>query len=527
MSETPARVDWLGWSRTTFDRARRENRPILLALMAPWSEPCARMDRTTYASPEVVRLVGERFVPIRVNTDRRPDINDRYNLGGWPTTAFLTPDGVAFGGGTFVEAGRMPGVLDQVAEAFVHRRAEIDVLPAHGLAPREATHDLGRERAMREDEDPVEWLVGQLVERFDADDGGFGADAKFPHVPTLTLLLERHVDTGDPRLATMLVDSLDGLGRLFDAVEGGFFRYASRRDWTGAHTEKILQDNAQLVRLHLAAAEAFDRADYGERALRTIDWVRRTLATAPGAGFAASQAANTAYYAAAPSERPADGRPAVDAARYADANAEMIVALFDAARLTGDDSLRAVALDALEQVVLAGYRPGLGVSHVVAQGNPVPGLLADQVGLVEALLMAQTATDRLPYSMLAAELMEYATRTMWDETAGAFRDRATADADGDCGLLRQPMRPFALNCTAAQMLSRLAVVTGRSDHRDRAERILETLAGAYRDDPLLGACYGLAVREVRGGRPPRGWSLEPVDWHLSTEDHHDEEDPTS
>ena len=86
-------IDWLPWSADAFARAAREGKPVLLSITAAWCRACHEMDRTTYADPDVAALVRDRFVAVRVDTDRRPDINERYNLGGWPTTAFLTADG--------------------------------------------------------------------------------------------------------------------------------------------------------------------------------------------------------------------------------------------------------------------------------------------------------------------------------------------------------------------------------------------------------------------------------------------------
>src|SRR3954447_3485788 len=111
------RIAWAPWSADAFARAARERKPVLLSITAAWCEACHEMDRTTYADDRVIALVRDRFVAVRVDADRRPDINERYNLGGWPTTAFLTADGALLGGGTFVSADRLPGVLEQVADA--------------------------------------------------------------------------------------------------------------------------------------------------------------------------------------------------------------------------------------------------------------------------------------------------------------------------------------------------------------------------------------------------------------------------
>ena len=111
-------IEWLPWGADAFARAAREGKPVLLSITAAWCRACHEMDRTTYADPGVAALIRDRFVPVRVDTDRRPDINERYNLGGWPTTAFLTAGGEVVTGGTFVPVDRMAGVLDRVAAAY-------------------------------------------------------------------------------------------------------------------------------------------------------------------------------------------------------------------------------------------------------------------------------------------------------------------------------------------------------------------------------------------------------------------------
>jgi len=111
-------IDWVPWSAEAFARAAREAKPVLLSITAAWCRACHEMDRTTYADPEVASLVRDRFIAVRVDTDRRPDINERYNLGGWPTTAFLTAAGDVITGGTFVPVDRMRGVLERVSTAY-------------------------------------------------------------------------------------------------------------------------------------------------------------------------------------------------------------------------------------------------------------------------------------------------------------------------------------------------------------------------------------------------------------------------
>src|SRR5436190_10422509 len=111
-------INWLPWSADAFALAAREAKPVLLSITAAWCRACHEMDRTTYADPGVASLVRDRFIAVRVDTDRRPDINERYNLGGWPTTAFLTAAGDVITGGTFVPVDRMRGVLERVSTAY-------------------------------------------------------------------------------------------------------------------------------------------------------------------------------------------------------------------------------------------------------------------------------------------------------------------------------------------------------------------------------------------------------------------------
>src|SRR3954464_6443148 len=111
-------VAWQPWSAAAFARAREEQKPVLLSIATAWCHWCHEMDRTSYADPEIAAIVNDRFIPIRVDGDDRPDISERYSLGGWPTTAFLTPAGEILAGGTFVPIDRMRAVLAQVSEAF-------------------------------------------------------------------------------------------------------------------------------------------------------------------------------------------------------------------------------------------------------------------------------------------------------------------------------------------------------------------------------------------------------------------------
>jgi uncharacterized protein YyaL (SSP411 family) len=191
---------------------------------------------------------------------------------------------------------------------------------------------------------------------------------------------------------------------------------------------------------------------------------------------------------------------------YVDKNAMMAGAFIRAAALFDDIWLRDFALKSLETVIVPSYKPGDGVAHLKGEtGAGARGFLTDQIHVASALIWAHAATGLLPYSMLAAEVLQFAIRTMWDESTGSFRDRVVAD---------DPLRPFELNCYAACVLDRLGVLTGDAAYQDRARAILRSLASEYREHDLFGTPYAVAMREVIDRRPPAGLELSPVDWQL-------------
>jgi uncharacterized protein len=498
------RILWREWSERAFAQAAAESRPVLLSLVTAWSDECAMMDRTTYRHPQVVSVISEGFIPVRVDADRRPDVNERYNLGGWPTTACLTSAGDVLSGGTYLSVDAMIALLRRVSDAWRARSAEI--LARASLRPRDA--DTGGVR-LQPDQKPDHWLQPSqnpdltavdyfralLIDRFDRTHGGFGDAPKLPHAPGLMLALALADEQGDTELSGIVEMTLDRIRALWDGQNGGFFRYADGADWSQPGTEKTLEDNAALLHVYVEAAIRRQSEEFRDQAAESVRWVKGTLSDQTDGGFFNAQA-----------------RGGIDRAMYVDRNADMVSAFLRAAALFEDSSLRDFALKSLESVILPGYSPGRGVAH--STNKDVTGLLTDQIRAASALIWAHASTDQLPYSMLAAELAEFAIRTMWDSESGSFRDRSSADPRADIGLLRDAVRPFDINCQAACVLERLAAMTGEAGYHDRAVTILRSLAQEYRRHDLFGAPYALAIREVLEGKPPLGLELTQVDWGL-------------
>ena len=129
-----AEIGWRPWGEKAFQEAQVADKPVLLAISAVWCHWCHVMDRTTYSDPDVAALINERYVPVRVDTDLRPDINDRYNQGGWPTTVFLTPSGHVLYGGTYLPAEQLIGVLGELGAAVVGVEVELECIVPEEVA---------------------------------------------------------------------------------------------------------------------------------------------------------------------------------------------------------------------------------------------------------------------------------------------------------------------------------------------------------------------------------------------------------
>jgi uncharacterized protein YyaL (SSP411 family) len=503
-------VQWLPWGAEAFARAARERRPVLLSISATWCHWCHEMDRTSYSDPLVVSLITNRFVPVRVDADERPDINERYNLGGWPTTAFLTAEGDVICGGTYVPIERMASVLEQVAGAFAERGDEITaravLRQGAGQAVRQGSGQAPQEYAEEHRSAPstpsLDELSDLVFRHFDPEYGGFGSEPKFPHAAPVLLALDLFQERGDAAMRDLAVNTLDamGWGGLYDEIDGGFFRYASTRGWQLPHYEKLLSVNAAMLSLYVTAAEVLQLSRFRERAHDVLRYVQTWLADTVDGGWFASQRADFEYYGTSSrDQRQARTPPPVDERLYTDWNGAMVSAALHAARAAEDEGLRDFAIKSLERVVLASYRPGEGVAHWFDGQPHVRGLLEDQIAMAAAHLDAYEATDNIVYEMMAEELAHYAVRTMWDESGGGFFDRA-ADQDSDpaaIGLLRRRVKPFVANCDAASLLYRLASSSGDHDFRARADATLEAIAPVAAAQGPLAAHYVLAVRRAR------------------------------
>lgn len=465
MTPTADSVAWLPWTRDTFTRAHRERKPVLLAVAAPWSIGCREMDRVSYADPAVAAVIRDDFVAVRVDADHRPDIAERYDFGGLPTTAFLSADGRLLGGGTFVAPERLREALVRVAGS--HRVHE-ERSPRPGAQPLPGRTPAPAEQRRHTDDAS---LTDVVFSSFDEEHAGFGTAPKFPHAAPVRLALDLYAGSGDRLMLERAARTLDamGWGGLYDASGGGFFRCAAAADWSDARPEKLLTDNAVLLDLYVYAGTVAGNERWFARAVDLVHYIERKLIAANGA-WRLSECADA-------------GR------QFSDSNATTASALLRAARIFDDEALGKRAIEGLERVLLSSYKPGGGVAH---SGSGVRGLLTDQVAMATANLDAWESTGNVVYRMMAEELMHYVLRTMRDEAAGGFFDRAEADGDAEQGLLGVRLKPFVLNCEAATVLRRLAETVNDAQLAQHAVRTLDAISGRAAAQGPLAAHYLIA-----------------------------------
>jgi uncharacterized protein YyaL (SSP411 family) len=312
-------VRWQEWGEEAFAAARRDNKPILLDIGAVWCHWCHVMDRESYDDAEIAKIVNENFIAVKVDRDERPDIDSRYQMavnaltgqGGWPLTAFLTPDGKPFYGGTYFPPNDQYGrpsfqrVLLSIAQAY--REKHSDVMEQTKLVESAIARS---ERNMKSEGNISPTLIEAIVESarkmFDEANGGFGHAPKFPHPSALDLVMHRYVsgtknrpgsegaDKEDENLRHVFVHTLEKMARggVYDQLAGGFHRYSVDERWTVPHFEKMSYDNSELLKNYIHAYQATGEEFFAEVARDIVRWMDAWLTDRAHGGFYSSQDAD-------------------------------------------------------------------------------------------------------------------------------------------------------------------------------------------------------------------------------------------
>ncbi|MGI9022795.1 MAG: thioredoxin domain-containing protein [Acidimicrobiales bacterium] len=299
-------VDWYPWGDEASARARAEGRPILFSIGYAACHWCHVMAHESFEDPDTAAVMNELFVNVKVDREERPDVDAVYmeavqaltGHGGWPMTMFLTPEGKPFFGGTYFPPRPRPGmpafvqVCRAVADAWSQRREAVTEQAAELSAALGRTADLAPSGRDRPGPEASRAARDALAGSFDAQWGGFGRSPKFPQPDTLELLLRLHARERDTDALAMATTTLDAMaaGGIYDHLGGGFHRYSVDRRWLVPHFEKMLYDQALLVRAYLHAWQLTGDDRYLQVLTETVDYVRRDLRHADGGFFSSEDA---------------------------------------------------------------------------------------------------------------------------------------------------------------------------------------------------------------------------------------------
>jgi uncharacterized protein YyaL (SSP411 family) len=352
---------------------------------------------------------------------------------------------------------------------------------------------------------PVE-AVSVLRELYDADYGGFciHPHMKFPHPEALELLLmhARQARTDQAEAAhgetlEMVSYSLDQMceGGLWDKEDGGFFRYSAASDWSMPHTEKMLDENAAMLRLLLLTARATGSRQWHDLSYRLVRYINATLWQPRPGVFSGSQSADEEYYEPGAYSRATRQPPPVDTTVYTTANARIISAYLLGAQVQNDSSMERMALQALDWLCEHMVHREGSMYHYFLNGYAgLPGQLADQVWMTRALLDAYDLCGQKAYLETAIALMHFACEELLDGQNGLFYDYPELpDAEGRLCLREQPLIENAL---AAECLLRMAAYSKRSHLRDTGLLVLYGCLEKYRRAGIQGAIYSCVVAQA-------------------------------
>jgi uncharacterized protein len=493
-------IHWRSWGQGVFDEAKKKNRLILLSLSAVWCHWCHVMDETTYTDPEIIGIINADFIPVRVDADMRPDIDSLYNQGGWPSTAILTSQGEVVSGGNYIPPEEMRGRLKRAASLMRDNPGAIK----KRIEELKALKDLraGRQETFAglPDKSTIDDILQLVKSSFDEKNGGFGTGQKFPNPDTIDFLLSVYGRRGDRESLMIATTTLDHMmrGGVHDKIEGGFFRYATKPDWSDPHYEKMLDVNAGMIRNYANAALATGSKEYIHIIDDTVGYARSNLYDASLGAFFGSQDADEVYYQS--NNRGGLQTPSVDKTVYTDSLSLMISALVSAYEATGRNEYLALAMQSGDFALKNFSAGNSGCFHSIRDKKlGLKGMLSDSALFGLALLDLYNATGEKKYLQRAKQVGRLIIDRFYDP--GANRFRIILDAS-----MKKPVTAGALaeinddlaNYRALRFLGRLIYSDDHPRLREVRNAVAASFMNEYRRYAPYAAVYGNAVLWISG-----------------------------
>lgn len=495
------KITWNEWNKETFEKAAKEKKPILLDIHGVWCHWCHVMDQTSYSDPEVIEIINKDFIPVKVDTDKGPDINNRYNQGGWPSTVFLTPTGQIITGATYVPPDSLKDMMFKVIDAFKEMKFQEVVSEDKKL----------KISNVKLDNNIIEKIMGNLLDNFDFDYGGFGPQPKFPMADAINLAFNQYNKSKNKDYLIIARVTLDNMNGIFDSLEGGFYRYSVTQQWNEPHYEKMMETNAGIIQNYLQGYEITKKEEYKDITIKSLNYIKNNLSNEEGA-FYGSQDADEEYYPKNLDERKKHGKPFIDKNIYTNLSSMMISTYIYAYKILKDDFYKNFAIKSIKFLIDKNYDEKYGMFHFYDEKRKfLPGMLADNVYFIKALIDVFEATKDKIHLNTAEKLNNFVIDDFMDKNDKCFFDKVKNP--DDIGFLRFMDKSIIENSIVAMNLIKLSKLINNKNNNNElkinkknnnikkneylkiAENILKAFYSEYEKYGVHGAIYGLAVEE--------------------------------
>ena len=456
-------LKWQDWTSDLFERARAQNKFVILDLEAVWCHWCHVMEEKTYGNPQVQALLKKKYITVRVDQDGAPDLSSRYGDWGWPATIIFAPDGteiVKLSG--YIPAPRMAFLLQAIIDdpspgPSVLAEAKITASTTSHLSP-----------AQRK------LLRGNYQGVYDKKYGGWGQVHKFIHTDSMQLALA-DAEAGDDKAKKMARQTLDAALALIDPVWGGVYQYSDERDWKSPHFEKIMSYQADYMRHYAKAYALWGDARY-LKAAQNIDRYLKRILTSPNGTFYTSQDADLnkqvdghKFYALDARARAKAGMPRIDKNVYTRENAWAIRGLVALYNVTNDREVLERALRAANWIV-KNHRLKDGFTHSVKdRGGP---FLGDNLAMGQAGLDLYAATGARRWLVVAQQAGSFIDRHFKHEGSGYNTAKGSASK---VGVFAKPVRQIEENMQLARFANLLYRYQGGKKYRAMGEHVMRYL----------------------------------------------------
>lgn len=484
--KAPNLIRWQPFQKEAFEQAKREKKVVLLSISGVWCHWCHVMDHQNYDNQQTAQYINENYIPIRVDTDQNPEVNQRYNMGGWPTTAFLDSEGEILYGGTYFPPETFQQLIKDVVKEYQSGKltAQTDSLEEQKSLIANQKNSENWEKDLSA---APAYLLREIMGHIDPEFGGLGDQPKFPHGDALLYLNSAAFITTSPVLKTMLELTFHGMSKkgMFDHVEGGFFRYSTDRKWEVPHFEKMSEDYISLIPLSACMVSNFQSPDGKYAYEKTLEYIAENWDC--GDYWCATQDADEKYYALdSITERRKQEKPYIDRTLFTDWNLQLTVSIAKSQILLGKTDISSYAEKAKKIIALTDGDTSL--KHYRLQSSQAP---AGTCNIRDLTALLETATffwghqkDQRNYWRKQIDNCISWLVPYLDESVEAFHD--IPKNMPKVGRLKSPMISLKDNADLATALLDAYVLTNDQAALSFAKKILRYCSNRYRKLSFFG-----------------------------------------